>query len=50
VQILVHDDPDRIGVRVVVLEGVICGLGVEGYLVALQAMAMMLRNSSPFAS
>jgi 3-dehydroquinate dehydratase-2 len=28
--------------------GVICGLGVEGYLVALQAMAMALRRSSPF--
>ena len=30
--------------------GVICGLGVEGYLVALQAMAMALRKTSPFGS
>jgi len=30
--------------------GVICGLGVEGYLLALQAMAMALRHSSPFAA
>jgi 3-dehydroquinate dehydratase-2 len=29
--------------------GVICGLGVDGYLVAMQAMAMALRKSSPFA-
>ena len=27
---------------------VICGLGVDGYLVALQAMAMALRKRSPF--
>jgi 3-dehydroquinate dehydratase-2 len=30
--------------------GVICGLGVDGYLVALQAMAMALRKNSPLAS
>ena len=30
--------------------GVICGLGVDGYLVAMQAMAMALRKNSPFAS
>ncbi|SAL55166.1 type II 3-dehydroquinate dehydratase [Caballeronia humi] len=29
---------------------VICGLGVDGYLVAMQAMAMALRKNSPFAS
>ena len=29
---------------------VICGLGVDGYLVAMQAMAMALRKTSPFAS
>jgi 3-dehydroquinate dehydratase-2 len=30
--------------------GVICGLGVDGYLVAVQAMAMVLRKTSPFGS
>ena len=30
--------------------GVICGLGVDGYLIALHAIAMALRKSSPFAS
>jgi len=29
---------------------VICGLGADGYLVALHAIAMALRQSSPFAS
>jgi len=33
-----------------VATGVICGLGVDGYLVALQAMAMALRKNSPLAS
>jgi 3-dehydroquinate dehydratase-2 len=28
---------------------VICGLGVDGYLVAMQAMATALRKNSPFA-
>ncbi|MDE1179022.1 type II 3-dehydroquinate dehydratase [Paraburkholderia sp.] len=30
--------------------GVICGLGVNGYLVAMQAMAMALRGNSPFGA
>lgn len=30
--------------------GVVCGLGVDGYLVALHAMAMALGKRSPFAS
>jgi len=30
--------------------GVICGLGVDGYLIALQAMATALRGNSPFVS
>jgi 3-dehydroquinate dehydratase-2 len=30
--------------------GVICGLGVDGYLIALHAIAMALRKTSPFAA
>jgi 3-dehydroquinate dehydratase-2 len=45
-----RDEPYRHSLISRAATGVICGLGVEGYLVALQAMAMALRKSSPFAS
>jgi 3-dehydroquinate dehydratase-2 len=45
-----RDDPYRHSLISRAATGVICGLGVEGYLVALQAMAMALRRSSPFIS
>jgi 3-dehydroquinate dehydratase-2 len=44
-----RDDPYRHSLISRAATGVICGLGVEGYLVALQAMAMALRRTSPFA-
>jgi 3-dehydroquinate dehydratase-2 len=43
-----RDEPYRHSLISRVATGVICGLGVDGYLVALQAMAMALRGSSPF--
>ena len=45
-----REDPYRHSLISRAATGVICGLGVEGYLVALQAMAMALRRGSPFAA
>lgn len=43
-----REDPYRHSLISRAATGVICGLGVDGYLVALHAMAMTLRQTSPF--
>jgi 3-dehydroquinate dehydratase-2 len=45
-----RDEPYRHSLISRAATGVICGLGVDGYLVALHAMAMALRGRSPFAA
>jgi 3-dehydroquinate dehydratase-2 len=45
-----REEPYRHSLISRAVTGVICGLGVDGYLVALHAMAMALHNRSPFAS
>jgi 3-dehydroquinate dehydratase-2 len=45
-----RDEPYRHSLISQAATAVICGLGVDGYLVALHAMAMALRNTSPFVS
>jgi 3-dehydroquinate dehydratase-2 len=45
-----RDEPYRHSLVSRAATGVICGLGVEGYLVALHAMAMALRRTSPFGA
>ena len=45
-----RDEPYRHSLISRAATGVICGLGVDGYLVAVHAMAMALRKTSPFVS